>query len=164
MRRQLAAFACTIWLCLTATAHGTDRLIPLDVAGLRAELSALEGRVVLINFWATWCRPCLEEIPTLMQLQTKLQDNGFSLVAVSLDDAASVETRVKPFMNKKFPGFTSYLSIERDMDSMTSVIDPAWNGILPTSYLLARDGSVAERLQGIYSAEEFSEKILALSK
>jgi len=120
--------------------------------------------VVLINFWATWCRPCLEEIPTLMQLQTKLQDNGFSLVAVSLDDAASVETRVKPFMNKQFPGFTSYLSIERDMDSMTSVIDPAWNGILPTSYLLARDGSVAERLQGIYSAEEFSEKILALSK
>ncbi len=164
MNRQLASLGCTIWLCLTATAHGADQLTPLDAAGLHTELSELKGHVVLVNFWATWCRPCLEEIPTLMQLETELRDNGFRLVAVSLDEAGSGETLVKPFMNKQFPDFASYLSIEHDMDSMVSAVDQAWNEILPTSYLLARDGSIAERLQGSHSAEEFVEKILSLAE
>jgi len=153
--------ACLYLAAITATA---EPLTPLDAAGLRAELDALQGRVVLVNFWATWCRSCLEEIPALMELETELRENGFSLVAVSLDDPDSGDLLVRPFMNKWFPSFHSYLSVERDRDSMVSVVDPAWNEILPTSYLLARDGSVAERIQGKNSAEEFTVKILSLIK
>ena len=97
-----------------------------------------------------------------MELETELRESGFSLVAVSLDEPDSVDTLVRPFMDKWFPGFTSYLSIERDRDDMVSVVDSAWNEILPTSYLIARDGSVAERIQGKNSAEEFTVKILVV--
>ena len=162
MRLRLAGIATTAWLCLVATANAAEPLTSLDAAGLRAELDALNGRVVLVNFWATWCRSCLEEIPALMELESELQEKGFSLVAVSLDEPDSGNTLVRPFMNKQFPGFTSYLSTERNMDDMVSVVDPAWDEILPTSYLLARDGSVAEHIQGKNSMEEFKAKILPL--
>jgi thiol-disulfide isomerase/thioredoxin len=162
MRIRLAGIVTAAWLCLVTAASAAEPLTLLDAAGLRAELNALNGRVVLVNFWATWCRSCLEEIPALMELESELQESGFSLVAVSLDEPDSGDTLVRPFMEKWFPDFTSYLSIERDMDDMVSVVDPAWDEILPSSYLLARDGSVAERIQGKNSAEEFKAKIQPL--
>lgn len=139
-----------------------ESLIPVTRAELRAELDAQEGKVVLVNFWATWCRPCLEEIPIFMQLESRLRDSGFSFIAVSLDEPGGAESVVRPFMDEWFPDFTSFLSIERDMDDIVSVIDNGWNEILPTSYLVARDGSVAERIQGKKSAEQFEMKIRAL--
>jgi len=164
MRLQLAGIATATWLCLVATANAAEPLTSVDAAGLRAELDALNGRVILVNFWATWCRSCLEEIPALMELDAEFREKGFSLVAVSLDEPGSGDTLVRPFMDKWFPGFTSYLSVERDMDDMVSVVDPAWDEILPTSYLIARDGSVTESIQGKNSVEEFTVKILSLVK
>ncbi len=162
MRLWFAGIVTATCLYFAATTTAAEPLTPLDTAGLQAELDALSGRVVLVNFWATWCRICIEEIPALMELESKLGDKGFSLVAVSLDEPDSGDMLVRPFMAKWFPGFTSYLNVERDRDSMVSVVDPVWNEILPTSYLLAQDGSVAERIQDKHSGEEFTEKIVSL--
>jgi len=162
MPLRLAGIVTVAWLSLNVTTLAAETLTQIDANDLRAELDALHGRVVLVNFWATWCRPCLEEIPALMELETQLRDSGFSLVAVSLDEPDGAESLVRPFMEKWFPGFTSFLSIERDRDDMVSVIDAAWNEILPTSYLVARDGSIAERIQGKNSAEAFAAKIQSL--
>ncbi len=149
-------------LCLIIPAHAAEPLTSLDAAGLRTELETLKGRIILVNFWATWCRACLEEIPTLIKLETNLRHEGLSLVAVSLDEPDSGDTLVRPFIDEWFPGFRSYLSSERDMDSMVSVVDRTWNEILPTSYLIDRKGTVVERIQGKKSAEEFTAKILAV--
>jgi thiol-disulfide isomerase/thioredoxin len=159
---KLAGIVCTLFLCLPVHAEVPEQLTPLDASGLRAELNELDGRVILVNFWATWCRPCLEEIPTLVKLEAELHDQGFSLVAVSLDEPDSDDVYIKNFMDQRFPGFSSYRSLERYKDNMVSVIDPAWNEILPTTYLLARDGSVARRIQGALSHEEFTREILKL--
>ena len=97
-----------------------------------------EGRVVLVNFWATWCRPCLKELPELLALEKKYAAQGFELLAVSLDEPADQETVVRPFLAKWFPGLRTLIRRSPDMDSMVSVVDPAWNEVLPTSYLLDR--------------------------
>lgn len=143
-------------------ATAAERITPIDADEFGANLESRRGRVVLVNFWATWCRPCLEEIPALMALENELGEQGFDLVAVSLDDPADQHALMEPFMQKWFPEFSTYLSLERDMDSIVSVVDLYWNEVLPTSYLIARDGSMAERMQGGSTAEEFAAAIRPL--
>lgn len=162
MRARVLQAVCVGLLCLNSAAGASEQLTRLDAEGLRSELEALNGRVVLVNFWATWCRPCLNEIPTLMKLQSDFGEQGFTLLAVSLDDAERDDETIKNFMDQWFRGFSTFLNTERYMDRMVSVIDPAWNEILPTTYLVSRDGSVAERIQGALTEEQFAAKIRLL--
>ncbi len=149
-------------LARAETAAPPARLTPVGVAELAALLEAQRGQVVLVNFWATWCRPCLKEIPELTALEARLGARGFVLLPVSLDEPADREAVVLPFLDKWFPGFRSYIRTTPDMDSLVSVVDRAWNEVLPTSYVLDREGRVAARLQGGKPAEEFEAAIRPL--
>lgn len=154
MRLQLCA---VVAACLPGiTAHADERLTPITAPELRSVLNELEGDVVLVNFWATWCTSCLKEIPALQELETELADRGLRLVAVALDEPESMDELVRPFMEKWFPELRSYMSMEPDMDDMVSVIDRGWNEVLPTSYVIGRDGNVIQRIQGSYTKAEFA--------
>jgi len=135
------------------SAAEADNVIPVDAQGLQTLLDARRGQIVVVNFWATWCRPCLEEIPVLQALAS--QDPELDLVPVSLDDAGA-RGNVAVFIQAWFPGFRSWLSQEREMDALVSVIDTAWNEVLPTTYVIDRSGQVTARLQGGKSADEFA--------
>jgi thiol-disulfide isomerase/thioredoxin len=122
---------------------------------LRAELQKLKGKVVVVNFWATWCTPCLREIPDFLALEREFAARGLKLVGVSMNEPAERDTLVEPFRRKFFPSFTSFLRNEPDMDGLASVFDPAWNEILPTTWLIGRDGKVLRKIQGRKSIEDF---------
>jgi len=142
--------------------EGKGRLIPVSSTQLAEVLAEKTGKVVLVNFWASWCTPCLKEIPTLVELAERYRDRGFELVPVSLDDPGDIDVIVVPFLNRWFPDFTSYTRVDMDMDTVVSVLDPAWNEILPTSYVIDRDGSVVEQMQGGMTIDEFEAAILPL--
>ncbi len=142
--------------------EGKGRLIPVSSTQLAEVLAEKTGKVVLVNFWASWCTPCLKEIPTLVELAERYRDRGFELVPVSLDDPGDIDVIVVPFLNRWFPDFTSYTRVDMDMDTVVSVVDPAWNEILPTSYVIDRDGSVVEQMQGGMTIDEFEAAILPL--
>lgn len=131
----------------------------INAGELRQLLDEQAGRLVLLNFWATWCRPCLTEIPALQALADHYADAGLVLVPVSLDEPETAPVVVASFLERRFPGFRSWLSVEAEMDTIVSVVDPAWNEVLPTSYLIGRDGDVLVRLQGGKSVEEFEAAI-----
>lgn len=137
-------------------------LVPATPAEFRAALDARKERVVLVNFWATWCRPCLKELPELLALERTYAAQGFELLPVSLDEPADQETVVRPFLAKWFPGLHTLIRRAPDMDSMVSVVDPAWNEVLPTSYLLDRTGRVRARFQGGKSSTDFAAAIVPL--
>ncbi len=120
------------------------------------------GEVVLVNFWATWCAPCVKEIPELMKLEAKYKARGFKLLAVSLDEPEELELSVRPFVAKRFPGFITYLCKEPDHDKFASVIDSAWNEIMPTNFLLDRKGKLRATLTGGKSLAEFEAAIAPL--
>ena len=128
---------------------------------LRTILAKERGNVVILNVWGTWCVPCLREIPELVKLQQELASQRVALIGVSMDEASSISSMVEPFRTKFFPEFRTYVRDSPDMDSMVSVVDSAWNEILPTTYILDRQGKVARKIQGVKSYEEFRTIVLA---
>ena len=130
-----------------------DELLPL--------LESHRGKVVLVNFWATWCGPCIYEIPALISLREKLDPSRFALVAISLDDQADAAWLVPEFIETRFPKWHSYLNGEFEDYLLVEELDPFWPGVLPANYVIGPDGSIAGTLLGGHSEEKFEEAVLA---
>ena len=116
--------------------------------------------MVLANLWATWCTPCLLEIPNLLARTAELLAADFRLLAISMDDAHS-EGWVTEFKAKHFPTLLSLINSELDIDPLVRVIDPAWNKTPPTSSSFNRDGEVVKKVQGKKPTTFFREQLVA---
>ncbi len=119
------------------------------------------GKVVLVNFWATWCGPCIHEIPALIRLREKLDPSTFALVAISVDDPADSPWLVPDFIETRFPKWNSYLSSEIEDYLLVEELDPYWPGVLPANYVIGPDGAVARAMLGGHSEEKFESAIAA---
>lgn len=161
MKLSAVLFAALLAAAALPAALAEGRLQLASAPELTAALEAQQGKVVVLNLWATWCAPCLKEIPDLMQLERELAPKGVVLLAVGMDDPTDFG-RVDAFRQKFFPDFVSFLRNEPDMDTLVSVVDPAWNELLPTTYLIGRDGEVAKRIQGKRSLEDFRAEVKTL--
>ena len=110
-----------------------------DLDGRPHRLSDYRGRVVLINFWATWCAPCRDEMPSIQQLKQKLAGKPFTVLAVNLDEP---ESRVRKFLSEMKVDFTVLLDPERK-------VARAWDArILPASFVIGPDGRIRYSLVG----------------
>jgi len=154
------------WMLLT-TAQAQNPVVPAEIQPISAtEFDALlddaRGEVILVNLWATWCAPCLREIPELLRLSAKYRASGFRLIAVAMDDPLDLETHVVPFRDQRFPAWDTFQRNEVEMDKFVSVVDPAWNEVLPSSYLINRTGKVVKKLFGGKSYEAFEAALLEI--
>jgi peroxiredoxin len=121
--------------------------------GKPVSLSDFKGKVVLLDFWATWCDPCKEEVPDLVKMQTKLKDKGFVVLGVSMDEESL--PAVKKFMVKHPINYTVLLNNgERPPKGWTV---PG----LPTAYLIGRDGTIRRRWFGAKDPAELEEAVNA---
>jgi cytochrome c biogenesis protein CcmG/thiol:disulfide interchange protein DsbE len=117
-----------------------------DLEGREVALSDLEGKVVLVNFWATWCKPCALEIPWLIELQKKYGEKGFTVVGIAMDDEGTEV--VAPYVREHNINYPVWIGNE---DVATK-----FGGILgiPTSFLVSKDGLIVQRYLGILLASE----------
>ena len=114
-------------------------LVLADLAGRDVDLASFKGEVVLVNFWATWCVPCREEMPSLQRLQQKLGGKGFRVLAVNVGEGAP---RIRQFLERTPVSFT----ILRDAESEAM---KAWRvRMLPASFLVDRRGMLRYQLVG----------------
>ncbi len=129
------------WLMLAALAvpiHA-QKLTPVDDAGYPKLVAAQKGKVVLVNFWATWCKPCRAEMPALQSLAEKLRPRGFELITISNDEAAKQPVAIKALAEYKITGVT-YWRKTADDDKFCDAIDPTWQGVLPALFIYDRSG------------------------
>ncbi len=140
-----------------------DTIHPATADQFRVVLEHHRGKVVIVNYWATWCIPCLQELPELDLLQERYGERGLVVIAVSMDDPDKLEDRVRPFFAKRAPGLVSYLATAGDnsMDFVTS-FDPEWPGALPTTMFFDRSGELKNVHLGRMLYAEFEEAVLEL--
>lgn len=131
-----------------------DFTVP-DIDGRDVTLSDHEGQVILLDFWATWCAPCRDEIPNLVQLYEKYRDRGFVVLGVSVDDPVS---RLEPYVAEL--GVTYPILVGEGRYDLRDAFGPLVG--FPTSFLIARDGTLCVRHVGIAGKEQLEKEIDAL--
>jgi thiol-disulfide isomerase/thioredoxin len=139
------------------TGGATPPLELTDLQGKKHSLADYRGKVVLVNFWATWCEPCREEMPSIERLRVSLAGRPFVVLAVNL---AEPESRITKFLDTVPVGFPILL----DRDTKTT---RAWQAkVLPATYIVGPDGAIRYRHLGDldWSKPEVRQQILGLMK
>ena len=108
--------------------------------GKKVSLADYKGKVVLLNIWATWCAPCVAEMPSMEKLYQELKNEDFEILAVSVDEAGA-ET-VKPFIEKHKLGFPVLLDTKGDIKTLYQATG------IPESFIIDKDGIIIEKIIG----------------
>ena len=120
----------------------TPPLALKDRKGKNHDLAAYRGRVVLVNFWATWCEPCLEEMPSLEELQDKLKGRPFTLLTVNMQESPG---KVEQFLQSTLLQEDSLTVL---YDSFGTVAKDWKARMLPATFLVGPDGRIRQTLVG----------------
>jgi cytochrome c-type biogenesis protein len=131
-----------------------------DLDGKEIPLDSYKGKVVLVNFWATWCEPCQVEIPWLIEMQQKYSSRGFVILGVDVDDEGNKE--VSAFLAKeRFDVNGQKLPMNYPVLRGNDAVADKFGGLLgyPTSFLISRDGKIVKKVQGLISYDEIAKAI-----
>ena len=140
-------------------AKATGQVAPMhftlkDMNGADVNLASFKGKVVLINFWATWCGPCRAEIPGLVELQDQYRDD-LTILGVSIDDPAD---KLKPYAAEFKINYP--VLVGNGHQDMQDAFGPLYG--IPVSVIVGRDGRIAKKHSGIATKEQFEREIKAL--
>jgi thiol-disulfide isomerase/thioredoxin len=125
----------------------------LDLTGQRVELSSYRGRVVLLDFWATWCDPCRDEIPHFVELQDRYRDQGLQIIGVSMDDGPEP---VRDFSRRFRMNYPVVMGNAKTGEIYGGVLG------LPMAFLIGRDGRISARHIGATEISVFEKEIVSL--
>ena len=126
-----------------------------DLNGKDVQLSSFKGKVILLNFWATWCGPCKAEIPGFVELQDEYGKDGLVIVGYSVDDDAP---KAKAFADQFKMNYPVLLGLGRE--DVQDAYGPIWG--IPASFIISRDGRVCQKHLGIAPKAVFEKEIKAL--
>jgi len=125
-----------------------------DLDGKEVELASFKGKVVLLNFWATWCGPCKAEIPGFVELQEKYRDK-LTIIGYSVDDTAELAKKYAAQYKMNYP-----ILLGEGREDLQDAYGPIWG--IPASFIISKDGAVCRKHMGIAPKAVFEKEIVAL--
>ena len=122
-----------------------------DLAGKNVRLSDYHGKVVLLNFWATWCPPCKEEMPWFVDLQQRYGPQGLQVIGVAMDDSGE----------KTIASFAQRLGVNYPVLLGKESVAQAYGDVqfLPDTFYIGRDGKIVAHVQGLINRKEIEETV-----
>ncbi len=161
IRRRAALIAVfSLAVSLSAAARAAEPVKHLLPGQYRDRIVApRKGRVLLVNFWATWCEPCREELPALVAAARGFASKDVAVVLVSLDSAKAAQSLVPKFLADGKVPFVCWLLKAHDPQPFIDSVDKAWDGTLPHTVVYDRKGRVAATLPGSQTEAAFKEAL-----
>lgn len=159
MKKALTLFILATALCATASAQSSQKapnLVLKDSRGRQFRLSDYRGKVVLLNFWATWCPPCRAEMPELVKWQKEYRNQGLQVIGITYPPTdRNVVRRFIRRVKVNYPVVFGTKETKALFDKSET---------LPITVVIDHEGNIREMIQGILLPEEFEEKIRPLLK
>ena len=153
---KLASFAVLVAVGSSIAIAKDSRPVDLmlkDMKGQKVHLRDFRGKVVVLNLWATWCVPCREEMPLLVELEKEYAARGVVFIAASLDDRQS-RSQIPEFLSKYNVGFTVWVGASTmDLD------DLKLGQMVPATAFVDREGRIVARVMGQMSRDELKERL-----
>lgn len=154
----LACFFLVNGLVTDGTARATTRMpkftLESVVDGSKVSSEVFSGKALLVTFFATWCPPCIEEIPTLINLHKTYGPDGFSVVALSVDQAGASE--VKKMIDKRSINYPVLMADSQTMQNFGGVYG------IPVSFLVNKKGNVVKKYTGYVAAQVLEKDIKSI--
>lgn len=126
---------------------------------LRERLTQPSEKYRLVNVWATWCIPCIEELDELVTIHRMYRKRHFEVITVSADDESRREEALK-LLKEKHCSATNFILEAENRDDLFDAVDPEWKGAVPYTALISPEGKVIHRIHGEFDALELKQKIV----
>lgn len=132
---------------------------PINEQELRQLIHERAGRILLLNVWATWCKPCVIEFPGLVKLQQAYRDSLVDVIAISVDYPDEIASKILPFLDSLGVSFTVFVSDIPKPEDLIKTLNPAWSGALPATFVFDRHGQRRAFLLGQKNFDVFKDAI-----
>jgi thiol-disulfide isomerase/thioredoxin len=132
----------------SAAALSTPGYVLMDLPAIRHALRGARGHAVLVHFWASWCGPCLEELPLMERFAREMKPRGLEVISLSLDDPTRAGDRVVKTLAEKAPSLTRSIVRVDDPDAFINNFDPQWEGSIPALFAYDPRGQLRGRIIG----------------
>jgi cytochrome c biogenesis protein CcmG, thiol:disulfide interchange protein DsbE len=159
-RRHLFTFALLLALAITTATPGhaqaqSNKPVPhaakpagpadpplVDLAGYQQLVAKYHGKPLVVNFWATWCEPCRDEYPLIVELAKEFKAQGITVLGIDMDDDSDMNL-VRRFIAKNQPPFPNYRQKPGiNLDAFYDGVNPQWKGTMPQTIFYGRDGNI----------------------
>ncbi len=122
-------------ISITATGLLGQKPAEIKIPGLESILNNPEDKVFVINLWATWCAPCVSELPVFQKLSAEYNPAKVHFIMISLDFPSQIQTQLIPFLKKNHITLDVPVMTDLDYNSWIDKIDPSWEGTIPVTLL-----------------------------
>lgn len=131
----------------------------VDEVWIKNKIENREGKILFVNFWATWCVPCIEEFPDLVKIYDEYKNSDFEFLSVSVDLPSDIESKVKPFLAEQSAHFPVVVVEEKRSDRVIDLINPEWNGAVPITVIYDEHGNRQEFIHEAKNYDSFHTSI-----
>ena len=145
-----------VFFCLFCEAAGLHaqaklaarKVSPIDVRGVERLIHERNGKILFLNLWATWCKPCVEEFSDIIKLHGAYRDSFVDIAAISVDYPDEVNSKILPLIDSLGVSFTVYVADVKKQEDLINALNPAWSGAVPATFIFDANGKQRAFLVG----------------